>query len=73
MVRDIRVPSSSSSNSAESQFNIRSQKAGIWTARTNCDGLDADSFFDVSVGGIIGVLALEDLLSAESVDERGAT
>jgi hypothetical protein len=40
---------------------------------TNSDGLDADALLDVSVLGIIGLLALQHLLSAESVDEGCAT
>jgi len=39
---------------------------------TDGDGLDADTFLHVSVGRVIAILALENLLSAESVDKGRA-
>jgi hypothetical protein len=40
--------------------------------RTDGDGLDLDTVFDVSIVGIIGILVLEDVLAAEGVD-KGST
>jgi hypothetical protein len=40
---------------------------------TNGDGLNADTLLDVSIGSIIGILALQNLLAAESVDKGCAT
>jgi hypothetical protein len=40
---------------------------------TDSDGLDANALLDVSVLSIIGLLALQHLLSAESVDKGCAT
>lgn len=39
---------------------------------TDCDGLDLDSLFDVSIGEVINVLVLKDILAAEGVD-KGST
>jgi hypothetical protein len=36
---------------------------------TNCNRLDVNTFLEVSVGSIISILALEDLLPTEGVDE----
>lgn len=36
---------------------------------TDSHGLDTDTLLKVSIGSIIGVLALQNLLAAESVDE----
>ena len=36
---------------------------------TNCHRLDPDTFLEVRIGRIIGVFRLQDLLSAEGVDE----
>jgi len=40
---------------------------------TNSDRLDADALFDVGIGSIVGILALQNLLAAESVDKSCAT
>lgn len=40
--------------------------------RTDCDGLNLDAVLDVGIVGIIGVLVLEDVLTAEGVDKGGA-
>jgi hypothetical protein len=40
---------------------------------TDSDGLDANTLLDVGMLCIIGLLALQHLLSAESVDEGCAT
>lgn len=37
--------------------------------RTNGDGLDPDALLDMRISIVVGVLALQDLLSAEGVDE----
>lgn len=74
MVREIRVPSSSNSSSDEERrVSIHEQLSGGDSQLTHGDGLDADALLDVSVGSIIGILALQNLLSAESVDEGCAT
>lgn len=52
---------------------VQATCATEWFPLTNSDGLDADALLDVSVLGIIGLLALQHLLSAESVDEGCAT
>lgn len=36
---------------------------------TDSHGLDTDTLLKVSIGSIIGILALQNLLAAESVDE----
>lgn len=40
---------------------------------TNCDWLDADSFLDMGVGRVIGILGFQHLLSTECVDEGRAS
>jgi hypothetical protein len=40
---------------------------------TDGNGLNANTLLKVSVGSIIGILALQNLLSAESVDESCAS
>ena len=41
-------------------------------SRTNRDRLDLDTVFNMSIGGIIRILMLEDVLAAERVDEGGS-
>lgn len=48
---------------------LRERRLGL----TNGDGLDADALLNVSVGRIVGILALQHLLAAESVHEGCAT
>lgn len=40
---------------------------------THGDGLDANTLFDVGVGRVVGILALQYLLAAKSVHEGCAT
>lgn len=69
MVREMRVPSSSSSGG--SQYHRGGSRHG--RERTDGDGRDLDTLFDVCGVGILGVLVLEHLLSTERVDECGPT
>jgi hypothetical protein len=74
MVREIRVPSSSNSSSVEDRWvSIHERLPGGDSQLTDGDGLDADTLLDVSVFSIVGILALQNLLAAESVDESCAT
>jgi hypothetical protein len=74
MVREIRVPSSSNSSSVEDRWvSIHERLSGGDSQLTDGDGLDADTLLDVSVFSIVGILALQNLLAAESVDEGCAT
>ena len=41
-------------------------------SRTNRDRLDLDTVFNMSIGGIIRILMLEDVLAAERVDKGGS-
>lgn len=69
MVKEMRVPSSSSSSSDLSRqpdVNIREPQA---PSRTNSDGLDLDAILDVNIGGIVRVLVLEDIFATERVDK----
>jgi hypothetical protein len=50
-------------------LNTKSKRLDL--LRTNGNRFDPDAFFEVCVRRIIGILALEDLLSAESVDKGG--
>lgn len=45
---------------------------GVRFQLTDSHGLDADTLLKVGIGSIIGILALQDLLSAESVDKSCA-
>ena len=38
-------------------------------ALTDCDGFDSDAFLEVGSGRVVGIFRLENLLSAECVDE----
>jgi hypothetical protein len=40
---------------------------------TDGNGLNTDTLLEVSVGSIVGILALQNLLSAESVDKSCAS
>lgn len=40
---------------------------------TDSDGFDADTLLEVGIGSIIGILALQNLLAAERVDEGCAS
>jgi hypothetical protein len=75
MVKEIRVPSSSSSSSViSSQYSQPTIGAMRGTVQlTDGNGLNADTLLEVSVGSIVGVLALQNLLSTESVDESCAS
>jgi hypothetical protein len=39
---------------------------------TDSNGLDADALLEVGIGGIVSILALQDLLATESVDKSCA-
>lgn len=52
---------------------MRASQLNKVASRTNCDGLYPDTFLDVCVGWVIIVSALEDCLTAEGVDECGAS
>ena len=70
IVNEMRVPSSSNSNSASYQslfVHIRSE------LRTNGDRLDSDTFLEMCICRIVGILCLEDFLSAKSVDKGSST
>lgn len=41
--------------------------------RTDSNGLDPDALFEVCVSRVIGILALEDFLSAEGVDKGSSS
>lgn len=41
--------------------------------RTDCDGFDLDTVFDVGIVGIIRILVLENVLAAKGVDKGGTT
>lgn len=69
MVREMRVPSSSNSNSTPVLMIVLYGE--ISAIRTDGDGLDSDALLEVCISRVIGVLALEDFLSAEGVDEGG--
>lgn len=73
MVREIRVPSSSSSSSARKSESTRIVYVIQDERPTNCDGFDPHTLFDVCVFGIISILVLEDLLATEGVDEGRAS
>lgn len=45
------------------------QFPNIHPKHTNGDGFDLDTLLNVSIGGIIGILTLQDLLVAQGVDE----
>lgn len=72
MVREMRVPSSSSSSSVDF-VRMLSCMARVEIIHTNSDWFYANSFFEVGGLSIIGILPLKNLLSAQSVDEGGAT
>jgi len=63
MVREMRVPSSSNSNSARYQHVYRLVYRRI-RLRTDGDGLDSDTLLNMSVCRIVSILSLEDFLSA---------
>lgn len=71
MVREMRVPSSSSSNSVADSQHVYFEELAVETPieLTNCDGLYPDALFNVRIGGIVGVLAGQDVLAAEGVDK----
>jgi hypothetical protein len=70
----MRVPSSSSSRSkAGYHQNGLHFAIARWGLRTDSDWLNLNALLDVRVGRVIRVLALQDLLAAEGVDEGGAT
>ena len=73
MVRDTRVPSSSSSSSV---CYVRPSSALFVCPRlppTNSDRLDPHSFLEVSVARVVCVLGLEDSFAAKGIDEGGST
>lgn len=70
MVKEIRVPSSSSSSSGNSQ--LRNNRRDILSAsgqHTDGNRLDLDALFDVSAVGVVGILVPENGLTAQRVDE----
>lgn len=75
MVREILVPSSSSSSSARNVLAI--DKFRVWPLHarllTNGYWLDLDAFLDVGGGWVIAVFVLQHLFAAEGVDESGPT
>ncbi len=78
MVREMRVPSSSSSSSEAIDTSISPTCAPDLTAlskglRTNSDWLYPNSFLKMSVRGIVRILALKDSSAAEGVHEGGPT
>lgn len=69
MVKEMRVPSSSSSNSRQNREQLLHLVMIEVCIRTNSDWLDPDTLFNVCILGIIGVFALENFPSTESVDK----
>jgi hypothetical protein len=67
IVKEMRVPSSSNSNSTIPLVSLLSGQEDLSEIRTNGDGLDLDAFLEVCIGRIISILSLEDLLPAEGV------
>jgi hypothetical protein len=73
MVSEIRVPSSSSSNS----YALQSVKAFLdgpcWCSGlpTNCGGLDLHALLNVCNVCVVRVLVFDDLLAAKGVHEGG--
>ena len=63
MVKEMRVPSSSSSNSKSIISDLFPNENTI-VLRTNGDWLNSDTFLEVCVRRVIGILSLEDFLSA---------
>lgn len=47
-------------------------ETGSTRSRTDSDGLDLDTFFDVGVRGFVSILVLQHALAAERVDESGS-
>lgn len=78
MVREMRVPSSSSSNSVNNLSGRVIQPENAENAEnvqelTNSDWLNPYAFFKMCIRGIVSVLTLEDLLAAKSVYECCST
>ena len=77
MVSEMRVPSSSSSESSgllATEYTRRGAHGhadGIKIGRTDGDGLDPHALLDMGVLGVVGILALQDLLATECVDKSG--
>lgn len=77
MVKEIRVPSSSSSSSKQPvRYQLdqesESQSRHAWrqvVVRTNGVGLDLDTILNVGASRVVGVLVSEDGLAAQRVDE----
>jgi hypothetical protein len=73
IVREMRVPSSSSSSSVQDISICPRLEALAETARhTDSDGLDLDTLLGSSIADIVALLVLEDVLAAERVDECGS-
>lgn len=76
MVSEMRVPSSSSSSSTQmavSWFPSQTRHPNYHQLLTDSVWLNANALLQVSVGWVVGILSLKDLLPAKSVDERCAT
>lgn len=72
-VKEIRVPSSSSSSSVDEDEHRGSGEDSLSEYRTNGDGLYLDTALDVCIGGIVLLNTRQNALAAECVDEGGAT
>lgn len=69
MVREMRVPSSSSSNSAVGVSGNR-EKQGRWAQpHTDGNGLDLDAILNVGAIGVVRLLVGKDGLATERVDK----
>jgi hypothetical protein len=75
MVREMRVPSSSSSNSVDRWLRQVIRFDNVEAARelTNGDWLNPDAFLKMCIRGIVSIFTLEDLLAAKSVYECCST
>lgn len=72
MVREIRVPSSSSSSSARpGQLSLVPLGVEVVLIHTDGHGLDLDAVLDMGAVGVVGVLVADHRLAAEGVDEGG--
>lgn len=73
MVKEMRVPSSSSSSSRHVLEMWQCEPGLFRSYRTDCDGLDLDTVFDVGIMGVIRILVLENVLAAKGVDKGSTT
>jgi hypothetical protein len=70
MVREIRVPSSSSSASRAKRQKLQKHKC-LTVQHTDSNGLDPYTLLDMGILGIVGILAEQNLLAAQRVHEGG--